>query len=156
VRYALKIKHVEGIAMRLSDVLDSKGWETVVTRENVSAAEAVKLMCDKHVGAVVVTGAEGQVGGILTERDILRRYAEFGSKLGELPVSRIMTRRVETAAPDASVDEVLNIMTDKRFRHIPVVRGGKLVGIVSIGDMVKAMLQEKVQEAESLRQYITS
>ncbi|HVA54797.1 MAG TPA: CBS domain-containing protein [Gammaproteobacteria bacterium] len=142
--------------MRLSNVLDSKGWETVVTNENVTATEAVKLMCDKHVGAVVITDAKGQVGGILTERDILRRYAEYGNKLGELKVSKIMTRKVETAAPDASVDEVLNTMTNKRFRHIPVVRGGKLVGIVSIGDMVKAMLQEKMQEADSLREYITS
>ncbi|MGH8401906.1 MAG: CBS domain-containing protein [Gammaproteobacteria bacterium] len=142
--------------MRLSDVLDSKGWETVVTHEDVTATQAVKLMCDKHVGAVVITGAKGQVGGILTERDILRRYAEYGSKLGELPVSRIMTRKVETATPDASVDEVLSTMTNKRFRHMPVVRGGKLVGIVSIGDMVKAMLQEKMQEADSLREYITS
>jgi len=142
--------------MRLSDVLDSKGWETVVTNENVTATEAVKLMCDKHVGAVVITDAKGQVSGILTERDILRRYAEHGNKLGELKVSKIMTHKVETAAPDASVDEVLNTMTNKRFRHIPVVRGGKLVGIVSIGDMVKAMLQEKMQEADSLREYITS
>ncbi|MGA9854668.1 MAG: CBS domain-containing protein [Gammaproteobacteria bacterium] len=142
--------------MKLSDVLDSKGWETVVTNENVTATEAVKLMCDKHVGAVVITDAKGQIGGILTERDILRRYAEYGNKLGELKVSKIMTHKVETAGPDASVDDVLNIMTNKRFRHIPVVRGGKLIGIVSIGDMVKAMLQEKMQEAESLREYITS
>ncbi|HVA55192.1 MAG TPA: CBS domain-containing protein [Gammaproteobacteria bacterium] len=142
--------------MRLSDVLDSKGWETVVTHENVTATEAVKLMCDKHVGAVVISDAKGRIGGILTERDILRRYAEYGNKLGELKVSKIMTHKVETAEPDASVDEVLNTMTNKRFRHIPVVRGGKLVGIVSIGDMVKAMLQEKMQEADSLREYITS
>jgi CBS domain-containing protein len=142
--------------MKLSDVLDSKGWETVVTNENVTATQAVKLMCEKHVGAVVITDAKGQVGGILTERDILRCYAEHGNKLGDLKVSKIMTHKVETAAPDASVDEVLNTMTNKRFRHIPVVRGGKLVGIVSIGDMVKAMLQEKMQEADSLREYITS
>jgi CBS domain-containing protein len=146
----------EGIHMRLSDVLDSKGWETVVSKENVTATEAVKLMCDKHVGAVVITDGKGQIVGILTERDILRRYAEYGNKLGELKVSKIMTQKVETAAPDASVDQVLTTMTNKRFRHIPVVRGGKLVGIVSIGDMVKAMLQEKMQEADSLREYITS
>ena len=142
--------------MKLSEVLDSKGWETVVTHENVTATEAVKLMCEKHVGAVVITDAKGQIAGILTERDILRRYAEHGNKLGELKVSRIMTHKVETAGPDASVDQVLSTMTNKRFRHIPVVRGGKLVGIVSIGDMVKAMLQEKMQEADSLREYITS
>jgi CBS domain-containing protein len=146
----------EGIAMRLLDVLDSKGWETVVTHENVTATQAVKLMCEKHVGAVVITDTQGHIAGILTERDILRRYAEHGEKLGELKVSRIMTHKVETAAPDDSVEEVLKTMTNKRFRHMPVVRGGKLVGIVSIGDMVKAMLQEKMQEADSLREYITS
>lgn len=142
--------------MKLSDVLDSKGWETVVTNETVTVTEAVKTMCDKHVGAVVITDAKGEIAGILTERDILRRYAEYGSKLGELRVSKIMTRDVKTAGPDASVDQVLNTMTNKRFRHMPVVRGGKLVGIISIGDMVKALLQDKMQEAESLRQYITS
>ncbi|MGH8398155.1 MAG: CBS domain-containing protein [Gammaproteobacteria bacterium] len=142
--------------MKLSEILDRKGWETVVTHENVTVTKAVQLMCEKHVGAVVITDAKGQVGGILTERDILRSYAEYGDKLGELKISKIMTRKVETTGPDASVEEVLNTMTNKRFRHVPVVRGGNLVGIVSIGDMVKAMLQEKMQEAESLRQYITS
>jgi CBS domain-containing protein len=142
--------------MKLSDVLDSKGWETVVTSENVTAMQAIKLMCDKHVGAVVVTDAKDGIVGILTERDFLRRYAEHGSKLSELKINWLMTHKVETATPDAGVDEVLNTMTNKRFRHMPVVRGGKLVGIVSIGDLVKAMLQEKMQEAESLREYITS
>jgi len=142
--------------MKLSDVLDMKGWETVVTNANMTTAEAVKVMCDKHVGAVVITEAGGKIAGILTERDILRRFAEHGAKLGEIPVSRIMTREVETAAPDAKVDDVLKTMTRKRFRHMPVVRGGKLLGLISIGDLVKANLQDKVQEAESLRQYINS
>lgn len=142
--------------MKLSDVLDSKGRETVVTHENVTAAEAVKLMCAKHVGAVVITDAKGQIGGILTERDILRGYAEYGDQLGGLKAAKLMTRRVETARPDASVEEILTIMTNKRFRHMPVVRDEKLVGIVSIGDMVKAMLREKMQEADSLREYITA
>lgn len=142
--------------MKLSEVLDSKGRETVVTHENVTATEAVKLMCDKHVGAVVITDAKGQIGGILTERDILRGYAKYGDKLGALQVSTLMTRRVETARPDISVEEVLNIMTNKRFRHMPVMHGDRLVGIVSIGDMVKATLREKMQEADSLREYITS
>lgn len=142
--------------MKLSEVLDSKGRETVVTHENVTATEAVKLMCDKHVGAVVITDAKGQIGGILTERDILRGYAKYGNQLGELKVSTLMTRRVETARPDTSVEEVLNTMTNKRFRHMPVMHGDRLAGIVSIGDLVKATLREKIQEADSLREYITS
>lgn len=142
--------------MKLSEVLDSKGRETVVTHENVTATEAVKLMCDKHVGAVVITDAKGQIGGILTERDILRGYAKYGNQLGELKVSTLMTRRVETARPDTSVEEALNTMTNKRFRHMPVMHGDRLAGIVSIGDLVKATLREKIQEADSLREYITS
>lgn len=142
--------------MKLSEVLDRKGWETVAGHGNLTATEAVNLMCEKHVGALVITDTKGQVGGILTERDILRNYSKHGNKLGDLRISTLMTRKVATATPDTSVDEVLNTMTDKRFRHMPVVRGGKLVGIVSIGDMVKSMLQEKMQEAESLREYITT
>ena len=142
--------------MKLSEVLDQKGWETVVGHENLTVNEAVKLMCDKHVGALVVTGAGDRVDGILTERDILRNYARHGNKLGELRIAALMTRKVATAAPDTGVEEVLNTMTNRRFRHMPVVRGGRLAGIVSIGDMVKAMLEEKVREAESLREYITS
>ena len=142
--------------MKLSDVLDVKGSQTVTTREDVSTAEAVKTMCDKHVGAVIITDQSGKIAGILTERDILRRFAEHGAKLGEIPVSRIMTRGVQTAGPDAEVEDVLGTMTNRRFRHLPVLKGGKLVGLVSIGDLVKAMLQEKIREAESLKQYITS
>ncbi|MDE2344884.1 MAG: CBS domain-containing protein [Gammaproteobacteria bacterium] len=142
--------------MKLSEVLDQKGWETVAGNENLSVTEAVRLMCDKHVGALVITDAGGRVDGILTERDILRNYARHGNKLGELRIAALMTRKVATAGPDTGVEEVLNTMTNRRFRHMPVVRGGRLVGIVSIGDMVKAMLQEKMREADSLREYITS
>lgn len=142
--------------MKLSEVLDQKGWETVAGNENLSVTEAVRLMCDKHVGALVITDAGGRVDGILTERDILRNYARHGNKLGELRIAALMTRKVATAGPDTGVEEVLNTMTNRRFRHMPVVRGGRLAGIVSIGDMVKAMLEEKVREAESLREYITS
>jgi len=124
--------------------------------ESLTVNEAVKLMCDKHVGALVITDAGGSVNGILTERDILRNYARHGNKLGELKISALMTRKVATASPDTGVDQVLNTMTNRRFRHMPVVRGGRLAGIVSIGDMVKAMLEDKMREAESLREYITS
>lgn len=142
--------------MKLSDVLDAKGWQTVTTGEGVTTAEAVRTMCDKHVGAVVIARADGGIAGILTERDILRRFAEHGAKLGEIAVSAIMTRNVQTSSPDAQVQDVLGTMTQKRFRHMPVMKGGKFAGMVSIGDLVKAMLQEKMQEADSLRQYIAS
>ncbi len=142
--------------MYLSDVLNIKGWHTVTTGKDVTITAAVKTMCDNHVGAIVVTGPKGMIAGILTERDILRRYAEHGAALGKMSVAEIMTRNVETTGPDARVEEVLGTMTRKRFRHMPVLRDGEFVGVVSIGDLVKAMLQEKTQEAESLRQYIVT
>lgn len=142
--------------MYLSDVLKIKGAHTVVAGDDIKVAAAVAVMCDSHVGALIITGPRGAIAGILTERDILRRFAEHGADLGQMRVSAIMTRKVETAGPDARVDDVLDIMTRKRFRHMPVVHDGELIGIVSIGDLVKATLHEKTQEAESLRQYITS
>jgi CBS domain-containing protein len=145
-----------GRAMYVSDVLSNKGTGTVVSGENVDVTTAVKIMCDNHVGAILITDPKGKVSGVLTERDILRRYAEFGDKLGSMPVSRIMSPNVITTGPDARIQEILEIMTNRRFRHMPVLEAGKLVGVVSMGDMVKAMLEEKTQEAESLKQYITS
>lgn len=142
--------------MYVSTVLASKGATTVVSDEKADVATAVKVMCENHVGAVLITASGGKIAGILTERDILRRYAEFGDALGAMPVTKIMSRNITTTGPDAQVQEVLETMTNKRFRHMPVLDKGKLVGVVSMGDMVKAMLQEKTQEAESLKQYITS
>ena len=142
--------------MYISGVLESKGHKTIVSNDQANVAAAVKTMCDNHVGAVIIVGANDKVAGILTERDILRKYAEFGDKLGNMPVTKIMSAKVSTTGPDAKIDEVLATMTRERFRHMPVMDKGKLVGIVSMGDMVKAMLEEKTQEAESLKQYITS
>ncbi|HET7650630.1 MAG TPA: CBS domain-containing protein [Gammaproteobacteria bacterium] len=142
--------------MFVSEVLKNKGAGTVVSGENVDVATAVKIMCDNRVGAILITDAKGKVSGVLTERDILRRFAEFGAALGTLPVSKIMSRNVRTTEPDATVQQVLETMTRQRFRHMPVLDNGKLVGVVSMGDMVKSLLEEKTQEAESLKQYITS
>ncbi|HEX6550397.1 MAG TPA: CBS domain-containing protein [Gammaproteobacteria bacterium] len=142
--------------MFVSDVLGSKGTGTVVSGENVDVATAVKIMCDNRVGAILITDPKGKVSGVLTERDILRRFAEFGTALGAMPVSKIMSKNVLTTNPGATVQQVLETMTHKRFRHMPVIEAGTLVGVVSMGDMVKAVLEEKTQEAESLKQYITS
>lgn len=142
--------------MYISGVLEIKGRKTVVSNDQANVAAAVKVMCDNHVGAVIIMGANDKVAGILTERDILKKYAEFGDQLGAMPVTKIMSSNISTTGPEAKIDEVLETMTEKRFRHMPVMEKGKLVGIVSMGDMVKAMLEEKTQEAESLKQYITS
>ncbi len=141
--------------MKLADILDQKGWGSVTTDESVSVDVAVKIMCDNHVGAAVVLSADSKIAGIVTERDILRQFAARGAALGELEVRNVMSRNIDTADPATSADEALERMTAGRFRHLPVVRDGSLVGVVSIGDLVKSMLHEKEREAESLREYIT-
>ncbi|MGH7247078.1 MAG: CBS domain-containing protein [Pseudomonadota bacterium] len=130
--------------------------EIVTSGEDIRAAAAAQLMTERGVGSLVVLKHDGEIAGIVTERDILRRFARHGAQLGSMRLAEIMSTPVETVQQDARIEDVLQRMTLKRFRHLPVVDRGRLVGIVSIGDLVKAMLQEKTTEAESLRQYITS
>lgn len=143
--------------MLVSEVLQNKpAHEVVTSREDTHAAAAVQLMTERSVGSLVVLGRGGKIAGIVTERDILRRFARHGGQLGGMRLADIMSTPVETVSPDAHIEDLLQRMTLKRFRHLPVVDHGQLVGIVSIGDLVKAILHEKTAEAESLRQYITS
>ena len=143
--------------MFVSQVLQNKPVHEVATSgEDTRVASAAQLMTERSVGSLVVLGSGGKIAGIVTERDILRRFARHGAQLGGMRLAEIMSTKVETVQPDARIEDVLQRMTLKRFRHLPVVDGGRLVGIVSIGDLVKAMLQEKTAESESLRQYITS
>src|SRR5574337_2233265 len=100
-------------------------------------------MTDHGVGSLVVLGRGGKIAGIVTERDILRRFARPGAQPGGMRLAEIMSTPVETVQPDARIEDVLPRLTLQRFRHLPVVDAGRLVGIVSIGDLVKAMLQEK-------------
>ncbi|MGH8293837.1 MAG: CBS domain-containing protein [Gammaproteobacteria bacterium] len=143
--------------MLVSQVLQNKPVHEIVTSgEDIRAAAAAQLMTERGVGSLVVLKRDGEIAGIVTERDILRRFARHGAQLGSMRLAEIMSTPVETVQQDARIEDVLQRMTLKRFRHLPVVDRGRLVGIVSIGDLVKAMLQEKTTEAESLRQYITS
>lgn len=143
--------------MFVSQVMQNKPVHEVATSgEDTRVASAAQLMTERGVGSLVVLGRGGKIAGIVTERDILRRFARHGAQLGGMQLAEIMSTPVETVQPDALIEDVLQRMTLKRFRHLPVVDRGRLVGIVSIGDLVKAMLQEKTAESESLRQYITS
>ncbi len=141
--------------MKLADILDAKGWGSITADESVDVATVVRIMCDNHVGAAVILGQDGGIVGIVTERDILRQFSERGALLAELDVRSVMSRKVETASPDTPTQEALQNMTARRFRHLPVVDDGKLLGVVSIGDLVKSMLREKEQESEALREYIS-
>ncbi|HYW92491.1 MAG TPA: CBS domain-containing protein [Gammaproteobacteria bacterium] len=141
--------------MKLGEILNRKGWGTVNTEESINVETAARIMCDNRVGSAVIMSRDGGVAGIVTERDILRHFAEKGATLGEMGVRSVMSRKPRTGTPETRVEEAMQIMTEHRFRHMPVLDGeGRLVGLVSLGDLVKARLEEKATEAENLREYI--
>ncbi len=142
--------------MNVREMLEMKGSEVLLVTAETTVTDAVARMCERGVGSAIVVDGAGMPDGILTERDVLRRFAEHGAALGALKVAEVMTSPVRTTTPDSTLEEVMHAMTQNRFRHLPVVDGGALVGIVSIGDVVKARLQETESEAESLRQYIST
>ena len=105
---------------------------------------------------MVIRGAGGRLAGILSERDIVRALSEHGAEALELPVGQIMTRDVETCGEDDSCASIMERMTAGKFRHLPVLRGGKLAGLISIGDVVKHRVDEVERESEAMRDYIRS
>jgi CBS domain-containing protein len=142
--------------MNLKDVMAAKGHRVVTVPARSSVADAIRTMHAEKVGSVMVPDAEGCPVGIFTERDVVRLYAEGDRDFDKLPVETRMTCSVVLGRLSMSADEALALMTERRFRHLPVVEDGKLLGLVSIGDLVKARLNEAAQEAQALRAYITS
>ena len=142
--------------LQLKQLLTKKGFGAVTVPASASVGVAIRTMHEHGVGSVLVPGSDGLPAGILTERDIIRLYAEGRADFENLRVADCMTTNPTVASPTDKVTEILGVMTTKRFRHVPVVDGGQIVGLVSIGDLVKAKLDQATQEAEALRTYITS
>ena len=142
--------------MNLKDVLAVKGHRVVTVSAKSNVADAIRAMHAAKVGAVMVPDAEGCPVGIFTERDVVRLYAEGDRDLDTLAVEARMTCSVVVGRLSMSVDEALGLMTERRFRHLPVVEDGKLLGLVSIGDLVKVKLSEAAEEAQALRAYIAT
>ena len=142
--------------MKLKDVLTAKGHRVVTVSAKSSVADAIRTMQREKVGAVLVPDAEGCPVGIFTERDVVRLYADGDRNLDTLAVEARMTCSLVVGRLSMSVDEALGLMTERRFRHLPVVEDGKLLGLVSIGDLVKVKLEETAQEAQALRAFISS
>ena len=140
--------------MIVKNILADKRGDVVTIEPTADLAAAVKLLTARHIGAVVVLGADHRVIGILSERDVVRTLAERGATVLSEPVSQVMTRDVKTCSEDDTVEGLMGRMTDGRFRHMPVVQQGKLIGIVSIGDVVKSRVEEIGHEARTLRDYI--
>jgi CBS domain-containing protein len=141
--------------MSISQLLAQKGSEVIVIRPEATIADAVSLMKERHIGALIVSVDGSKISGILSERDIVRALDSNGPDLLQDKVSDIMTRLVVTCRPSSTLDEIMELMTNGRFRHLPVVDNGSLAGIISIGDAVKAKLEELQGETEVLRQYIS-
>lgn len=140
--------------MTVQHVLGAKSQELISTQPHRTLGEAASMLAAKRIGAVVVTGADGGLLGILSERDIIRAIGEHGATALDKPVSKFMTAKVITCSQATTLDTLMQIMTTGRFRHVPVLEGGKLVGIISIGDVVKARVAEIESEAQAMRDYI--
>lgn len=144
--------------MNVKTILAAKklGGDIIDIEPAADLAAAAKVLAARRIGAVVIRGAGGRLAGILSERDIVRALAEHGSRALTLQVGQVMTREVETCDEDETVAAIMERMTERRFRHMPVVRNGKLVGLISIGDVVRERVEEIERESEAMRDYIQS
>ena len=149
------------IAVRIRDILKDKGGEVATIGAGRTVHEAVRELNSHRIGALVVTGDDGSIEGIVSERDVLRMAAETWddggdrtARLRDRPVVGIMTREVICAVPDDDLDYAMGIMTQNRIRHLPIVDGGELVGLISIGDVVRANLSQVAYENRMLKDYV--
>lgn len=139
--------------MTLNTILKHKPSGFISVEPQASIAAVVAVLAEKHIGAVMVTEG-GSLVGILSERDVVRSLAERGTATLEMPASALMTPNPTTASSEMTVENAMEMMTDGRFRHLPIVDDGQLVGLVSIGDVVKAVIEQSQYEVETLRTYV--
>jgi len=149
---AIKIR--EANMKLVKHLLDSKGHDVLSIAPTASVLDAIKLMAEKGIGALIVLDGEA-LAGIVTERDYARKVILKGRSSHETPVKDIMSADVLTTSADQTVDSCMNMMTDRRIRHLPVVDGDKVTGMVSIGDLVKAIIADQKEAIEQLEHYIT-
>jgi CBS domain-containing protein len=138
----------------VSEILDEKGREVFKIEESASVFEAIKRMVEHNVGALLVTADDGEITGIVTERDYLRRVALEGRTEKDTAVREIMSSPLVYVQPDTSIEECMAVMTDRRIRHAPVVEDGDVVGLVSIGDVVKFQSKQQSFQIQYLTEYI--
>ncbi|MBX6368862.1 MAG: CBS domain-containing protein [Rhodospirillales bacterium] len=140
--------------MNVETILRTKGRDVATIGPDATIAEAVRRLGERDVGALVVSEDGLKVDGIISERDIVRGLADHGAALLSTRVGDLMTRRVHACSPEDAIEDLMGMMTQKRIRHLPVIRDGVLCGIVSIGDVVKNRLDEIEFEASNLRSMI--
>jgi CBS domain-containing protein len=142
--------------MNVASILKLKGKDVITTTEDASLLEIAKLLEQHGIGCIVVAAEDGKVAGIVSERDVVRAIGRSGTKVLKEPVSTYMTRAVVTAREADTIDRLMSEMTTHRFRHMPIVERGHLIGIVSIGDVVKMRIAEAEMEAAAMREYIAT
>jgi CBS domain-containing protein len=142
--------------MQVKHILREKGREVVTIAADATLSEAARLLARKRIGAAVVRDRDGSIAGILSERDIVRAVADASVNALAQTVASSMTRVVTTCCEADTIEDLMELMTRRRFRHVPVVEEERLVGIISIGDVVKTRIADAVREAESLREYIAA
>jgi CBS domain-containing protein len=142
--------------MFVSDILTQKGGLVFTVTPGTTVAQIAQQLSTRRIGSVLVMGSHDEVLGIVSERDLVRAMSLHGASALDLEARHVMTRDVVTCDPDDSIDHIMETMTSGRFRHLPVVRHGELLGVVSIGDIVKARLEEARHETEALKAYIVA
>jgi CBS domain-containing protein len=140
--------------MTVAAMLKHKGHDVVSVSPTLNVAEIARLLSARKIGAVLVRYETGPLLGVLSERDIIRALATNGARALELTAGQLMTHAPTCATPRTSITEAMEMMTEGRFRHLPVLNHGELVGIVSIGDVVKARIMEQEHEVDSLKAYV--
>ena len=142
--------------MNVAAILKQKGREVFTTASDTSLLDITKLLGLHGIGCIVITGPDGKVTGIVSERDVVRQIAKIGSKVLKEPVEAYMTKTVVTCRESDTIDRLMAEMTAHRFRHLPVVERGRLVGLVSIGDVVRMRIAEAEMGAAAMREYIAT
>jgi CBS domain-containing protein len=142
--------------MRISDLLRVKGTKVITVTPDTKVRSLLQVLADQKIGAAVVSADGVSVDGIVSERDVVRAFAQRGAAVMSEPVTEIYTAQVRTVAPETSLDDVMRLMTEHRMRHAPVVIDGALSGLVSIGDVVKSRIDELETERTALSDYITT
>lgn len=141
--------------MTVAAILKHKGHDVASVPPTATIAEVTQLLSTRRIGGVVVQDSVEQLLGILTERDIVHALAAHGARALEMTAAQLMTRTLQTATPRTTVSEAMSVMTNGRFRHLPVIEDGSLAGIVSIGDIVKARIDQQEHEVDSLKAYVS-
>ena len=140
--------------MTVAALLKHKGHDVAHVAATAIIAAVSKTLSARRIGALLVMDAADQLLGIISERDIVRCLSEHGARVLEMTAGQLMTRELQTATPATTVPEAMAMMTEGRFRHLPVLDGGRLVGLVSIGDIVKARITQQEHEVDSLKAYV--